>query len=423
MGDGDGQRGALVERSASAIVSGLEDGLPEIASAIQTLLHSELPEVSADPELLGLIYDAVRGNLDAFLPMVRYGIPAERVEPPTAALEHARRIAQRGGGADSLIRGYRLGHRAMMEFLLREIRAANLDTQLGLEVFERLTLSSFRFIDRLSDLVLSAHQQERDRWLANRNRLRALRVRELLNGDDIDIDEVSTTIRYPLRRHHLALMVWSRDSAGEEELAAMERCVGELAQHLGGGERPLFVAADHVTAWSWIPLSTTLEKSVGEHIRDFVSGRRAAPFIAAGSVLEGVEGFRRSHQQALVARSAVIGSAAPVPRVTSADDPGLLIAAQFGDDLGYSRCWVRDVLGPLANTTDSDERMRETLREYLRHGSSFKSTAEHMHLHVNSVKYRVQRAVERRGRPIDHDRLDVEVALLLCYWFGSAVLS
>jgi hypothetical protein len=37
------------------------------------------------------------------------------------------------------------------------------------------------------------------------------------------------------------------------------------------------------------------------------------------------------------------------------------------------------------------------------------------------VKYRVQRAVDRRGRPIDDDRLDVEVALLLCYWFDSAV--
>jgi len=37
------------------------------------------------------------------------------------------------------------------------------------------------------------------------------------------------------------------------------------------------------------------------------------------------------------------------------------------------------------------------------------------------VKYRVQRAVERRGRPID-DRLDVELALLVCRWFGAVVL-
>jgi DNA-binding PucR family transcriptional regulator len=39
------------------------------------------------------------------------------------------------------------------------------------------------------------------------------------------------------------------------------------------------------------------------------------------------------------------------------------------------------------------------------------------------VKYRVRRALERRGRPITDDRLDVEVALLLCDRYGAAVLS
>jgi DNA-binding PucR family transcriptional regulator len=66
--------------------------------------------------------------------------------------------------------------------------------------------------------------------------------------------------------------------------------------------------------------------------------------------------------------------------------------------------------------------MRETLREFLHTGSSFKATADELHLHVNSVKYRVQRALERRGKPITDDRLDVEVALLLCHWFDTAVL-
>ncbi|OBC16650.1 hypothetical protein A5784_25900 [Mycobacterium sp. 852013-50091_SCH5140682] len=48
--------------------------------------------------------------------------------------------------------------------------------------------------------------------------------------------------------------------------------------------------------------------------------------------------------------------------------------------------------------------------------------AEDLHLHTNSVKYRVSRAVERRGKPITDDRLDVEVALLLCHYFGASLL-
>jgi DNA-binding PucR family transcriptional regulator len=67
--------------------------------------------------------------------------------------------------------------------------------------------------------------------------------------------------------------------------------------------------------------------------------------------------------------------------------------------------------------------LRETLRVFLGTGSSNKAAADQLHLHINTVKYRVNSAVKRRGRPITDDRLDVEVALLLCHWFGTAVLS
>jgi hypothetical protein len=39
------------------------------------------------------------------------------------------------------------------------------------------------------------------------------------------------------------------------------------------------------------------------------------------------------------------------------------------------------------------------------------------------VKYRIGRAVARRGTPIELDRLDVELALLACQWYGTAVLQ
>jgi DNA-binding PucR family transcriptional regulator len=60
---------------------------------------------------------------------------------------------------------------------------------------------------------------------------------------------------------------------------------------------------------------------------------------------------------------------------------------------------------------------------FLRGGVSFKAAAEELHLHTNSVKYRVQRAIDRRCRPISDGRLDVEIALLLCHWYGNAVLA
>jgi DNA-binding PucR family transcriptional regulator len=427
MTERSGEDEALIAKSAAVIVGRLDDKQAEITRYCQELLVAELSEIGGDGELLGLLYDAVEGNFNTFFPAVRHGISIDHVEPPTAALEHARRMAQRGVDADSLVRGYRIGHQAVVRIVLDEIRAAQLDTQLGLDVFEHITSTSFRFVDRVTRLVLTAYQNERDRWLANQSRVRVLRVREVLDGSEIDIDEMADAIRYPLHRSHLSLIVWCGESENGNELVVMERFITELAKALGADERPLFVAADRVTGWAWVPLpinsTAPVAGDVSRRVREFADARADAPWIAAGDPLPGVDGFRRSHRQALAARAVVMASGSHPPAVTAASDPGLVVAAQFCADLDQARAWVGDVLGPLASATDSDERMRETLREFLHTGSSFKATADELHLHVNSVKYRVQRALERRGKPITDDRLDVEVALLLCRWFNTAVLS
>jgi DNA-binding PucR family transcriptional regulator len=414
---------ALVAKSVALIIGRLDDKLAEVTGFAQELLVSELSEVGGDGELLELLHDAVEGNFNAFIPAIRHGISIDHVEPPTAALEHARRLAQRGVDADALVRGYRLGHQAVVKMVLDEIRTAQLDAQLGFDVFEQITSASFRYVDRISREVLNAYQNERDRWLANQNRVRALRVREVLDGSEIDIDEMTNVIRYPLHRTHLSLIVWCGESETGNELVIMERFITELAKALGSDERPLFVAADRVTGWAWVSLTTDVAPEAVRRIREFADARADAPWIAAGDPLPGVDGFRRSHRQALGTRAVVIASGSRPPAVTVVSDPGLVVAAQFCGDLEQARAWVGDVLGPLASATDSDERMRETLREFLHTGSSFKATAAELHLHVNSVKYRVHRALERRGKPITDDRLDLEVALLLCRWFDTAVLN
>jgi DNA-binding PucR family transcriptional regulator len=414
---------ALVAKSAAVIVGRLDDKLTDITRATMEFLLTEIPEIGGDGDLLQLVHDSVAGNFDTFFPAIRHGIPIDTVEPSTAALEHARRLAQRGVDADALVRTYRLGHLAFVKMVLDEVRVAQLDAQLGLDVFEQIASISFRYVDKISQLVLTAYQNERDRWLANQNRMRALRVREVLDGGDIDIDEVTNAIRYPLHRIHVSLIVWCSESENGNELVVMERFVGELAKSLGADVRPLFVAADRVTGWAWIPLPEDAAQGAVNKIREYANARATGPWIAAGDPLPGVDGFRRSHGQALAARAVVMASGSQPPAVTAASDPGLVVAAQFCADLEQARAWVGDVLGPLASATDSDERMRETLREFLHTGSSFKATADELHLHVNSVKYRVQRALERRGRPITDDRLDVEVALLLCHWFDTALLN
>ncbi|MFE2294864.1 PucR family transcriptional regulator [Streptomyces sp. NPDC059452] len=72
-------------------------------------------------------------------------------------------------------------------------------------------------------------------------------------------------------------------------------------------------------------------------------------------------------------------------------------------------------LGPLADTTNPSHRMLlETLDTFLRHNGSWARTAEALHLHVNTVHYRIQRVEMPTGRDLarlDH-KLDLKAALL-----------
>lgn len=333
---------------------------------------------------------------------------------------HGTRGGGRGVTANALVRAYRLGQQAVLRVVRSEIRASKLEAKLGLDIYELMAEVSFDYIDSISQRVVATYQAERDRWLENRNSLRASKVRELLAGTDVDVDAITTAIRYPLRRIHLAAILWCSESEVGDELASMERFVNRCAESIGAQESSLFISVDRVTAWAWIPLAPRAAADAVEWIRAFVT--TDGPCVAVGTPLPGVEGFRHSHRQAHDARIAATASGAADRRFTATSDRGVSLAALLGGIIDTGSDWVREVLGPLASATEGDERLRDTLRVFLSSGSSYKAAAEELHLHVNSVKYRVARAVERRGRPITDDRLDVEVALLLCQWYDAALL-
>ncbi len=50
------------------------------------------------------------------------------------------------------------------------------------------------------------------------------------------------------------------------------------------------------------------------------------------------------------------------------------------------------------------------MRVFLAEKGSYTATSERIHLHKNTVKYRMKRATEQRGRPVDENRFDLELA-------------
>jgi hypothetical protein len=396
-----------------------------VSRTVRQALASDITQLRGDPELVQLLGASVAGNVETIFHALRHDISLGNIEPPTAALEYARRVAQRGVPMDALVRAYRLGHALVIDAAAEEVNAAGLEARVGLAVFERITSVSFRYIDWISQQVVVVYEEERDRWLTNQNSARALRVREVLAAalpSLGDPDTLTAALRYPMQRIHLALVLWwPADFEHEDGLGRLEVLLRDIAEAVGAHGNPLFVAADRNTGWGWIPLSTANAPSATEAARDYLCNRRDVPAVALGMPSRGVDGFRRSHRQAIRARAVAI--AAGTEGLTASGDPGLAAAALLGENLDAAREFVTEVLGPLASDTNNDARLRETLRVFLQHSNSYKSAAEELNLHFNSVKYRVLRAEDRRGRPIGDDRLDVELALLLCHWYGTAVLA
>jgi DNA-binding PucR family transcriptional regulator len=71
-------------------------------------------------------------------------------------------------------------------------------------------------------------------------------------------------------------------------------------------------------------------------------------------------------------------------------------------------------LASLAGDDQAIARLRETLRVLLEANGSYREAAARMHVHKNTVLYRVRKAEELLGRPVTDGRLAVEVALLAC---------
>ncbi|MET8682804.1 PucR family transcriptional regulator [Streptomyces sp. NPDC004732] len=102
-------------------------------------------------------------------------------------------------------------------------------------------------------------------------------------------------------------------------------------------------------------------------------------------------------------------------RVTAVEELSSLDTLLAGVPVGVRTVFSATALGPLADSElASHHRLLETLEVFLAHNCSWARTAEAMHLHVNTVHYRIERVQELTGRDLsrlDH-KLDLRAALL-----------
>jgi DNA-binding PucR family transcriptional regulator len=412
--DTDGQ-------GVAALVAGVAAAVPAhaVSADVFQAIVRDIPQLEEDKPLLALLASSVDSNVETCLQIMQHQIDLSAVQAPAAAVEYARRLAQRGTPLTTLLRTYRLGHARFSDWLLKELARQADDAQ----VISATTLSMSRivaaYIDQTSEEMVAAYTQEREHWLRNQNAARAARIRRLLSGDRGDLRAAEATLGYRLRQYHVGMVCWTDRAAGPaDELSRLERAVGQVAVQAACAGDPVFLPRDESSAWAWLPLGIRDRFDSAEASTATVS---ADIHFAFGDPAKGPGGFCLTYLQANATESVALAAGSGAPRVLTFTEVAPVAMMLGSADL--LRGWVRSTLAGLAADDEHHARLRETLLVFLQSGGSYKATAERLVLHKNTVQYRIRKAEESLGRAVSENRHDVELALQAGFWLGAAVLS
>jgi hypothetical protein len=407
------------QEQVAAVAARLGHGLAELASDIRGVVEATIPTLhSSSPDKL--LEASIRQNVQTVLGILADGGDAAGVDPPAAAVDYARRLAQRGVSTFVLVRAYRVGQWQFLRRLIQDLVAHSDDSSgeglATLEMVDRVN----EYVDQVIETLLVTYAREREEWL-NPNAILRARVRSVLAEKSLDLATAQDRLgTYRLRQHHLGAELWVPNAvAGEGTLALLRELCDALALAVNCAEAPLFLAVDEASACVWLPLGTETEI---DHARLAAElERRSDTFAALGNPEAWLDGFRRTHEQAMSA--AMVARVNPRPPARLIPYCEVASLTLMASELDVTRKWVSEALGPLAADGERQAGLRETLRVFLASGSSYAATAKAMDLHRNTAQYRVRAAEDLRGRPLREGRLDVELALLACHWFGAAVLT
>ncbi|GAB3821705.1 PucR family transcriptional regulator [Kribbella italica] len=146
---------------------------------------------------------------------------------------------------------------------------------------------------------------------------------------------------------------------------------------------------------------------------------RLAPGLGRSRIAVGISGetsvdaLAGALEEARFAHRVARAGTTPVSVVTSDQVAShVLLLATVPDDV--RRTYTHRVLGPvLDHDRKTGGELLATLREFLACSGSWSRTAEAMHLHVNTVRYRIERVEQLTGRDLSRleDKIDVFLAL------------
>jgi hypothetical protein len=410
--------GPAVAELMAAVAATVSRQAAAVSGDVYEVILRDIPELHDNPAVLTLLASSVHSNVGTCLQVMQHQIDLSAVRAPAAALEYARRQAQRGTPLTALLRAYRLGHTCFTDWVLRELARQTDDAPMLTAVTLAMTKIVAGYVDQTSEEIVAAYTLERENWLRNRSAARAARIRDLLSGQRVNVSATEATLGYRMYQYHVGLVCWAGDAtAAVDDITRLEHAIGHVAEKAGCSGDLVFLPRDESSAWAWLPLGI---RDTFDAAAATTAGLGGDIRFAFGDAAKGTAGFRLTHQQAVAAQAVALAVGPPPARVVAFSDVAPVAMMLGSTDL--LRAWVAKTLGGLAADDELHGRLRDTLLLFLQQGGSYKTTAERLTLHKNTVQYRIRRAEESLGRPVGENRQDVELALRASHWLGSSVL-
>ena len=374
------------------------DVLDRLVAVVDDQIVEALPEF-LDPTLRAELHASTRSHWKGFLGVVtRETID---VTPAPQIYDLARTLARRGYELPLLLSVYRIGQRALWQFITGVLQDEVSDPAVCSAVLLRFWTHAAQWLDTTVEALIVVFTTEREQWQRGALARRAAIVTAILASRPVDINSAAKTLAYPLTAHHIAFTLRVDDRTPESEVQpALESGARTIGCGLGGG-RPLIISSGARSAWCW----TALPRPVA-----FVPGLDCPPSLSVtvGNCHTGLEGFGLTHNEAVAALRV---SRDQSPSVVRFADVEIACLATGILDPEAQVAFMRRELGELAGSDDATGRLRETLRVYLRQGSDASAAGEVLQLHPNTVRYRIRQAERKIGHPLGQRRVQVELAL------------
>ncbi|MFF5701320.1 SpoIIE family protein phosphatase [Streptomyces sp. NPDC012794] len=160
--------GTDVDAFLGQLARHLRPQVKKLAGLLLQRLDGELPELWGDADIAALSVEETAQHVTALLDLLEAHPGGSAPEPPAAALDIGRLYARRGIPVSRLLRSYRLGHLSLLEQVQAEAPRLTSDWHLIHLASTRLVAIGFDYVDRSSEEVVAAYQEERDHLLQRR---------------------------------------------------------------------------------------------------------------------------------------------------------------------------------------------------------------------------------------------------------------